>query len=42
MAGTALPIINPSDGQEIGRIARGTAADIDAAVSAAQSALNGA
>jgi aldehyde dehydrogenase (NAD+) len=35
-----LPIINPSDGQEVGRIARGTAADVDAAVSAAQVALD--
>jgi aldehyde dehydrogenase (NAD+) len=37
-----LPIINPSDGQEIGRIARGTAADVDAAVTAAQAARDGA
>jgi aldehyde dehydrogenase (NAD+) len=37
-----LPIIDPSDGQEIGRIARGTADDVDAAVSAAQAARDGA
>jgi len=37
-----LPIINPSDGREIGRIARGTADDVDAAVSAAQAAREGA
>ena len=36
-----LPIVNPSTGEEIGRIARGTAADIDAAVAAAQAALEG-
>ena len=36
-----LPILNPSTGQEIGRIARGTAADINAAVSAAQAARDG-
>jgi aldehyde dehydrogenase (NAD+) len=37
-----LPVINPSDGQEMARIARGTARDVDAAVQAAQSALDGA
>jgi aldehyde dehydrogenase (NAD+) len=37
-----LPIVNPSDGQEIGRIARGTADDVDAAVRAAQAARDGA
>ncbi len=36
-----LPLINPSDGTEICRIARGAEADIDAAVQAAQSALGG-
>ncbi|WP_370073908.1 aldehyde dehydrogenase family protein [Salipiger bermudensis] len=36
-----LPIVNPSTGAEIGRIARGRALDIDAAVSAAQAALEG-
>ena len=38
----SLPVVNPSDGQVMARIARGTAADIDAAVRAAQSALDGA
>ncbi len=37
-----LPIIDPSDGSELARIARGAAADIDAAVHAAQAALDGA
>ena len=36
-----LPIVNPSTGAEIGRIARGRAGDIDAAVAAAQAALEG-
>ncbi len=36
-----LPLINPSDGTEICRIARGAEADIDAAVQVAQSALGG-
>ncbi|WP_377192182.1 aldehyde dehydrogenase family protein [Ruegeria meonggei] len=36
-----LSLINPSDGSEIARIARGQASDIDAAVTAAQSALSG-
>ena len=41
-AGTAtLPVINPSDGQEMARIARGGAAEIDAAVAAGQIALDG-
>ena len=39
--GETLPAIDPSTGQEIARIARGTAADIDAAVRAAQGALAG-
>lgn len=39
--GATLPAIDPSTGQEIARIARGTAADIDAAVRAAQGALAG-
>ena len=34
-----LPLINPSDGSTLAAIARGTAADIDAAVAAAQAAL---
>jgi len=36
-----LPVENPSDGAEIARIARGRAADIDAAVGAAHAALEG-
>jgi aldehyde dehydrogenase (NAD+) len=36
-----LPVIAPSDGSPFARIARGTAADISAAVTAAQSALDG-
>ena len=39
--GETLPAIDPSTGQEIARIASGTAADIDAAVRAAQGALAG-
>ncbi|KUJ76481.1 aldehyde dehydrogenase [Ruegeria marisrubri] len=39
--GETLPLINPSDGTEICRIARGGAADIDAAVAAAQEARDG-
>ena len=38
---TTLPLHDPSDGSELARIARGGAADIDAAVSAAQAALAG-
>ena len=37
-----LPLLNPSDGSVLARIARGNAADIDAAVGAAQAALDGA
>lgn len=37
-----LDVINPSDGQVMARIARGTAADVDAAVTAARAALDGA
>jgi aldehyde dehydrogenase (NAD+) len=36
-----LPVIDPSDGAVIARLARGRAADIDAAVQAGQSALDG-
>ncbi len=36
-----IAVINPSDGQTIGEIARGGAADIDAAVKAARAALEG-
>ncbi len=37
-----LPVVNPSDGSEIGHIARGGATDIDAAVAAARAAMDGA
>ncbi|MEM8986976.1 MAG: aldehyde dehydrogenase family protein [Pseudomonadota bacterium] len=40
-SGEALPLENPSTGEVIGRIGGGTAADIDAAVNAADAALNG-
>lgn len=40
-AGGTLALVNPSDGAEICRIARGQAADIDAAVAAAQVARAG-
>ena len=36
-----LPVINPSDGETIGYIARGTAGDIDQAIQAAHRAMNG-
>jgi len=39
--GQTLPLINPSDGSPLAAIARGTAGDIDAAVQAAQAALDG-
>ena len=37
--GQTLPLFNPSDGTLLAQIARGTAADIDAAVAAARKAL---
>ena len=40
-AGQELPLENPSDGTEIGAIARGQSADIDAAVAAARGAMDG-
>ncbi len=40
-SGETLALVNPSDGSELARIARGNAADIDAAVAAAQTALDG-
>jgi aldehyde dehydrogenase (NAD+) len=40
-SGETLPLENPSTGEEIGRIARGNAVDIDNAVSAAEEALAG-
>ncbi|MEO0316778.1 MAG: hypothetical protein RL404_455 [Pseudomonadota bacterium] len=39
--GQTIPVLNPCDGQAFTTIARGTAADIDAAVKAAQGALDG-
>jgi len=39
--GRTLPLMNPSDGTRLCEIARGSAADIDAAVAAAQAALAG-
>lgn len=41
-SGGTLPLVNPSDGSKIGQIARGGAADIEAAVQEAETALNGA
>jgi aldehyde dehydrogenase (NAD+) len=41
-SGETLPLLNPSDGSLLAQIARGSAADIDAAVAAAQAALTGA
>jgi aldehyde dehydrogenase (NAD+) len=40
-SGQTLALMNPSDGSELARIARGNAADIDAAVAAARAALDG-
>ncbi len=40
-SGETLPLFNPSDGSLLAQIARGAAADIDAAVIAAQAALDG-
>ena len=40
--GGTLTLINPSDGSELAQVARGTAADIDAAVRAAHAARDGA
>ncbi|MGJ8624259.1 MAG: aldehyde dehydrogenase family protein [Yoonia sp.] len=39
--GQTLPLTNPSDGSRLCQIARGQGADIDAAVAAAEAALNG-
>lgn len=41
IGGETLELINPSDGSNLAQIARGTDADIDAAVHAAQTALDG-
>ncbi len=40
-SGATFALENPSDGSELARIARGAAADVDAAVGAAQGALDG-
>lgn len=40
-AEATIPVLNPSDGAEIGRLARGTAREVDAACRAADAALNG-
>ncbi len=40
-SGETIPLVNPSDGSELAQIARGTGTDIDAAVTAAQAALDG-
>ncbi|WP_027245362.1 aldehyde dehydrogenase family protein [Leisingera daeponensis] len=40
-SGGTLPLVNPSDGSEICQIARGSAADIEAAVLEAEAALDG-
>ncbi|OUS38107.1 aldehyde dehydrogenase [Rhodobacterales bacterium 56_14_T64] len=40
-SGETLALVNPSDGSAICQIARGSAADIDAAVQAAETAMNG-
>jgi len=41
-SGQTLPMVDPSDGAAFARIARGSAADIDAAIRAAQGARDGA
>ncbi|MCK0095433.1 aldehyde dehydrogenase family protein [Yoonia sp. F2084L] len=41
LSGETLPLINPSDGSTLCEIARGQAADINAAVAAADAALSG-
>jgi aldehyde dehydrogenase (NAD+) len=41
-AAATLPVVDPSDGAEFARIARGGAGEIDAAVAAARAALEGA
>ena len=40
-SGETLPLLNPSDGSLLAQIARGNAADVDAAVAAAHAALAG-
>ncbi|ALA19891.1 MULTISPECIES: aldehyde dehydrogenase family protein [unclassified Chelatococcus] len=41
-SGETLPLVNPSDGSELARIAAGGARDVNAAVGAAEEALSGA
>ena len=41
-SGQTLPLLDPSDGELLTHIARGTTADVDTAVNAAQAALDGA
>ena len=41
-SGQTLPLFDPSTGEEIGEIARGQGADVDAAVTAAHDAWQGA
>lgn len=41
-SGETLALVNPSDGSDLARIARGTQTDVDAAVDAAQAAREGA
>jgi aldehyde dehydrogenase (NAD+) len=40
-SGQTLPLVNPSDGSKICHIARGDSGDMDAAITAAQAALDG-
>ena len=40
-SGDFLQVIDPSDGKEFSKIARGNATDVDLAVKSAQSALDG-
>ena len=40
-SGETLPVIDPSDGSEYGRIARGSEVDIERAVLSAQNAMDG-
>lgn len=40
-SGDTIPVVAPSDGKEFARIARGNAADVDAAVAAARRAFEG-
>lgn len=42
VSGETIDVVNPSDGQAFGKIWRGTSEDVDAAVGAAQKALDGA